>query len=849
MKMTNRTVACGLILLLSLFVMFLRMHAISLPAMDKIAKREIHNRHLIKIRNAINKQYTNLPLANRNKLIAKSYKNYIKGNKYLIEEEIKEKANEKKKFYRNRNGYTYVFGIDSYYWLRLIDNLIKKGHIGDRIVDGHDYDDLVDMPIEKSLSKSAHLFFGKFIYKIFSSLKLVNIDYEIGLYFIPLVFSVLLVILTFLITKLLSQSNIAAFFATIVVNLSPLLLKRSMWEWLDTDIYSVFFPLVIFGAFLFVFKSTSIIRRVIGLILFSVSCSIYASIWQGWWYIFDLLIISGVVFIFNDYLSDERDKVLFRTNIIWILSLFFTGLLFVGIFNGRQSCFSFISEPYKLIFALKEVPKDNWPNVFLTVAELKKVAPYRIALELGGIFVFFVTILGSIYLVLSKKIIRDRELGIGFFCLFIWLGVLYYTSLSAIRFALLLIVPLGLMFGIVFDKIIRQAFNLSSKLPKKIHFAVLGILITAIYLFVSFYVTRSLKIASYKFPMMNDAWHNSLTFIKNDSSNTAIINSWWDYGHWFKAAAQRRVLFDGKTQNSPIAFWMAKVLTTDDENEAVGILRMLDISKNEAFDLLKSYGFSHFGSVDILLNSVKLSEAEARRYLKESMDSEKVDKLIPLLFAQDIPEAYFIVSYDMINKMRSISHIGNWNFKKGDIWINAPKNNFNQFLNYLKQEHKYTNEQAASLWSGVSLLSDRDAPRWISRMDVINTESISDKFKDDESLLIFDNGLVIDLSDYSAYVFRGPRVDIGVPYSTIYIKEGVLKEEILEDSNLDYSVLIFKSNEDKYQSIFLDKDLAKSIFARMYFLKGIDLRFFSNVLEEKTPEGNSVFVYKINWPE
>ena len=118
---------------------------------------------------------------------------------------------------------------------------------------------------------------------------------------------------------------------------------------------------------------------------------------------------------------------------------------------------------------------------------------------------------------------------------------------------------------------------------------------------------------------MNDAWYNTLTFIEENSDEDAVINSWWDYGHWFKAVAKRRVLFDGKTQNSPIAFWMARVLTTDDEKEAVGILRMLDISKNEAFDLLMSNGFSNPKAINTLQDVVKLSESEAREYLQGSL--------------------------------------------------------------------------------------------------------------------------------------------------------------------------------------------------------------------------------------
>lgn len=848
--MRNKIVALVLVLILSSFVLFLRVRAISLPSIDKLSRSEALSQRLDKIQERINEKYKEFSKEKKDELISRAYNDYLKQNKYAVEEKVREKIDEKKAFYRNDNNHTYMFGIDSYYWLRLIDNLIKKGRIGDRIVDGKNYDDLVDMPIEDSLSRSIHLIMGKFIYKIFNFLK-IDVDYEIGLYLIPLLFSILLTILTFFVTKLVSGSNMAAFFAGLAINLSPLLLQRTTGEWLDTDIYSVFFPLLIFGAFLFVFKSIDYFRKIIGVIIFSIACSLYASIWQGWWYIFDLLLLCGLLFIVNDYFSEHQDINLFKNNILWLSLLFVSGILLVWILNGKESCLSFVLDPGRYLFALKSVPKDNWPNVFLTVAELKRVSPYKIAFELGGISIFFITILGSIYLILFRKILRDRELGIGFFCLFIWLGILYYTSLTAIRFALLLIVPLGVMFGIVFDRAIRKAFIFSHKLSRKMHFLVLGILVTLIYILVSTYVTRSIVITTYKLPMMNDAWYKSLTFIKQNSSDDAIINSWWDYGHWFKAIANRQVLFDGKTQNSPIAFWMAKVLISDDEEEAIGILRMLDLSKNKAFDLLKSYGLSHVRAIDILKALVQLSENDARDYLNNVLDKEKIDKLMPLLFSSDMPRAYFIVSYDMMGKMTAISFIGNWDFKKGDIWLNFSDNKPNEFLKYLREEYGYDKQKSSDLLKDLRLLKAKDAPGWISKVDAIYFDTLSNKFKKDGDLLLFDNGMVFDLSNLKAYIQRGSNNDIGIPYSVVYIlNEGDLKENKLEGSNLGHSLLLFKEDkEDSYKSLSLDKDLSKSMFVRMYFLKGQGLKYFKKVLEEKTPEGNLIYIYQIEWPK
>jgi dolichyl-diphosphooligosaccharide--protein glycosyltransferase len=338
-----------------------------------------------------------------------------------------------------------------------------------------------------------------------------------------------------------------------------------------------------------------------------------------------------------------------------------------------------------------------------------------------------------------------------------------------------------------------------------------------------------------------------LVFIRNNSSEDAIINTWWDYGHWYTAVAKRRVLFDGKTQNSPVAFWMAKVFKTSDEDEAIGILRMLDISKNKAFDLLESYGLSHTQIINTLSDILKLPELDARVYLKKTLDDKKIDALIPLLYKNDIPPAYFIASFDTMVKIRAISHIANWDFKKGDIWLHFARSNPIGFSDYLGKEYGYNKEEISGLYRDLSLLNDREALPWISHIDNIYPNSLSNKSKSTDSLIVFDNAMTLDLTTYNAYISRGPDVDIGIPYSVAYVKDGVLEENTQEGSNLDHSVLVFKEGEDSYKNIFLDKDLVRSMFSRMYFLKGETLKYFKKVHEEKTPDGNYVFVYKIEW--
>ena len=80
-------------------------------------------------------------------------------------------------------------------------------------------------------------------------------------------------------------------------------------------------------------------------------------------------------------------------------------------------------------------------------------------------------------------------------------------------------------------------------------------------------------------PNINDQWVDALNAINMKSEKTAIINSWWDFGHWFECIGDRGTTLNGGGQDQPQAHWLGKLMLAKDEEESVGILRMLDCGK------------------------------------------------------------------------------------------------------------------------------------------------------------------------------------------------------------------------------------------------------------------------------
>jgi len=60
-------------------------------------------------------------------------------------------------------------------------------------------------------------------------------------------------------------------------------------------------------------------------------------------------------------------------------------------------------------------------------------------------------------------------------------------------------------------------------------------------------------------------WNDSLEWIKNNTSEDAVIGSWWDYGYWIQTKADRASLADNSTVNDHIIKKIAKMFSSSPE--------------------------------------------------------------------------------------------------------------------------------------------------------------------------------------------------------------------------------------------------------------------------------------------
>jgi len=827
----------------------LLVHSRSLPLLDEAARQEVLDKERATLRETLLKTYPGLTAQTLQKMIETSWKLYAKEHRLELGRKIRQRAQELKEQYRDEAGRLYMGGIDSYHWLRHLKNLYATGHVGDRLEDGVEYDALGSRPVDAATRRNVHLYLALPLAGLAERL---NLPLTSTLLVLPLAMFFAVAGCSFACAKRIGASDLGAFFAAFSITLSPLLLMRVLTEWFDTDIYNVFFPLAILTAYLACLDTRAGRRlRLLRALLAGVLVALYATTWQGWWFIFDIILIGSALYLVNlkDVRQGEAEDASDVAAQMQMLAAFFGfSAVFVMLLNGPAVFADFILEPVRLTRLFNIAPESVWPNVYLTVEELGPSSVQLIVQSVGGILIFFLGLIGLLFAFVWERRLRDPVFGCGLLCVALWVTVPFYAALQALRLSLLLIPPVGLAFGHVVGRmrggvealITRQGVRPVLRLAGRAAFLFLA----ALYLFA--HTTRVFATAYATLPKLNDTWQRTLTRMREATPAHSVVDSWWDFGHWFKEVADRRVLFDGMTQNTPYAYWMAQVLLSDDEEVAVRTLKMLDAADHKGVDFLVEKLGGVREAVRLTQTALALGPGAGRAELAKVLEPADVESVMPLLFPPTAPAAYFVLSYDMLSKVAPISFIGNWDFSKVDMWFKGRRLDEMEFVEYGQRQHNLTPQEALTVLWEVKALDEKEARSWFSEMVGYRSEMAASNAW--QGMWMFENGLVVDWAAKRAYVL-GPTPDArGVPASLFYLQDGVFHEEPQPGATLDFSALIVRQ-DDKIKSILVAPQLGKSLLLRLYFLKGEGLKYFRLWNEEADENDNAIYVYELLWPE
>ncbi|MFH1072274.1 MAG: STT3 domain-containing protein [Nanoarchaeota archaeon] len=610
----------------------------------------------------------------------------------------------------------------------------------------------------------------------------------------------------------------------------------------------------------------------------------------------------------------------------FILLLIFiaASALFVTLFNGWRVFITGPLSPIRITSLLIAAKPDLWPNVYTTVAELNQanlsgvVSQIASFGEIGNKYnlFFLVACLGVIFGLVKKKIdwkdlfllgfsiiyyliittpavlalpkttylllfvipiivglfllLKDETVDVKYAVfLILWFVATIYAGTKGIRFITLLVPAFVIAFGVAVGRIysilsdlVRIELRINKHLTKAI-FAILFLLLLINPLKAADGISRNAV------PVFDRPWYEAIGKIKADSKPDAIINSWWDFGHFFKAIADRRVTFDGAIQNTPPAHWIGKVLATGEEDQAVSILRMLDCGQNDAYDLVNAKLQDTVTSVDLVNALILLDKAHARTLLQKQGFDETSSEFILVKTHCAPPEDYFITSGDMTGKAGVWAHFGSWNFKKAYIYTTAKRNSRQETVTLLTEKFNMSAAEAEQYYFEVQGITDeRDANSWISPWPGYVTSQTLGCGKRTENntvecavnLGLGQSGqgqtvlerVVIDLTEMNnSYILMSVvqgNSKLGSaqqkPNAFVITTPDSLKKISFADASFPYDILV-----DTYHGrmLIIDPLLSTSTYTKLFYLDGMYMTHFDKVFEKQSMTQGNIIVWKVDW--
>ena len=638
-----------LILIPLLLSLAIRLQPTDLNRLDNVAQQNIDQQLLQQFSQQIQQQNPNLPSSSIQSQAQQQLQQYKTQNPQQIEQQREQLTQQIKDHYRKPNGEPYLIAIDPYYYWRLTQNVLENGYAGDTKQNGTMTDTYQLAPLGRSLGitelhpwLSAQLskitsLFGTTPYMTFFLIpafiaSLATIPaYFLGRRYGGRLGGFIAATITGTHQLFVSRS-VAGFSDTDAYNITLPLFT----VWTATKAFDAKTLRGQVG-----WSATT--AALIGLI-----AKAWVAWWLTYVFIIIATIAAFVHSVGRHAIQDYKDDSFHLSDLKnrdWSTELVSLGILGGGFLTaslarGIGSVTNIFGAITNSIGINTATGSGLWPNVFTTVAELGDTSFNTITSSLGGQILFYVALMSTTLFFLPQKLETEKQkkyygwyialsaLSFGSIFLFqtdilqsvfliaapilsgyfltmfeehekinvayptlitSWLVSMVYASTQGTRFTMILMpiyaVCIGAGFGWTFNKLyhkIEGADTQSTALTTSA-FAAIVLLIG---LAIPYSVQATGWQAGQRLPSMNDAWYNSLQTIEENSSEDAIITSWWDFGHWFKQIADRPVTFDGATQNTPNAHWVGKALQTSNEDEALSILRMLHCGNYQGYNEL-----------------------------------------------------------------------------------------------------------------------------------------------------------------------------------------------------------------------------------------------------------------------
>lgn len=758
---------------------------------------------------------------------------------------------ELKSFIQDKDGVTYLLEIDSYRWYRWIDNFINTGHYGTSIKNHQEHDDLMRFPLGyKVLPQKLHYYSGVLFFKALRLIdKGISLVHCLSLY--PALLSSIMVLAVFIISILFGLTFEGGFVASLIIGLSPLVLQRTSFGWFDTDIYNVFMPLVIALTLAHYFKKRTNFNPF--LYLSGVLIGVYSALWSTWWLIFYIILLILFIHEVNIVVYKQKSKLSDRLKHLFVPVLIFISCAYLSVFliSGFDAVITSFKGPFVFLRLKGSLALDNfWPNIGSTISELSPPNAKNFSYYLGGNIVLFGGLAGLLLLFRDDKYGYEEKGFLRNFLIF-WTLIMFVLSCFTIRFFLFLNLSVGILFVVFIERCIR-AISANKRVS-----AMLNILNTKrryliLKIFLLLIACVFLIPWPFSYPVVynNDSWMNVTAKIKESTPKNALIAAWWEEGDIVMTLGRRATLSDASDQFTPVPYWMSRVFLSQNETEAVGILRMLGSGSYLGFEeLTKLFKGNKFTALEVIEKLILLKSNDGEILLKNYLsDKEAIERVMKLMYGSSVP-TYLLVHNHLLNVSETLSRLASWDFRKADLISKLNKMSNTDCSNYAVKNLNYSRTYSQNLRNNLLAVDTKDILNWIvlkSEQYRLYTDFSNSYIVLNKNLLLFNNNILVDMASLKAYFRNGNFEDKWMPAGEVIYASGESTKENINKNGAADCVVFISNTGNGYKAILCGKSLVHTLFFKLFYQSGSGLKHFKLANREYKEGFADIYLYKVD---
>lgn len=284
--------------------------------------------------------------------------------------------------YVDSSGLPYFSEMDSYYNLRLTEDYIDHGFVGDAQINGSEWDMHRYAPTGEEINYELGIVYvTSFLYDLanqyFGDFSVKEIAFWTGA-----IISTLAVIPAYIFSRRITNEY-GAIVATLIIALAPNYFAHTFPGFFDTDMFYYIFSLFFIFFFVESIRAKNIAYKVLFAILSIISIGLFSQSWVGYIFYIGLMGIFSVVYLITCYYfnvgKDNKEK--YSNKLQWFIhqnalkSIVILGVIgFVGlaIFRGLDGVVSIFGSLLNLL-SLQSASRaiGGFPNVLVSVAEMQ----------------------------------------------------------------------------------------------------------------------------------------------------------------------------------------------------------------------------------------------------------------------------------------------------------------------------------------------------------------------------------------------------------------------------------------------------------------------------------------------